>query len=340
MSHNNSKLNKPIAGMNILFFSPCFFGYEDKIANKMRELGAKVDAFDVRSVTKAWERALLKISPQIFDGKTEKYYADIISKVRKTKYDYVLFIKCDMPTERVLANFRNQFKNAKFCLHMWDSVRNIPNIKKKFKYFDYVSSFDRLDCRKYPNLHFRPLYYCDQYKKEPRTEGFEYDLCFIGTIHSDRWKILREIKRQAEDRGLKIYYYLYLQSKFIYWFYKITKVDFRDAQISQFRFDKISSEEIAQKVDKSKVIIDIQHPGQNGLTIRIIEMLGMNKKLMTTNKDIVNYDFYNEANIQVIDRKKPYLAGVTEETYRKLDENIYNKYSLESWIYGALGING
>lgn len=331
-------IGSPIAGKKILFFSPAFFGYEDKIADKMRELGAKVDAFNVRSVTKAWERAILKVNPQIFDRKTEKYYADIYSRIRKTDYDYVLFVKCDMPTKRVLHNFRMRFKNAKFCLYMWDSVKNIPNVEKKFEYFDYISSFDRKDCKNYEQLHFRPLYYCDQYKKEPRTECFEYDICFIGTIHSDRWKILKEIKKQAENRGLRLYYYPYLQSKSIYWIYKLTKPEFRDTDISQFKFEKISSEETAEKVDKSKVIIDIQHPDQSGLTIRTIEMLGMNKKLMTTNEDIVNYDFYDENNIQVIDRRRPRIGDTIDGAFVTLSEDLYNNYSIESWIYEVLGI--
>ena len=31
-------------------------------------------------------------------------------------------------------------------------------------------------------------------------------------------------------------------------------------------------------------------------------MIGLKKKLITTNKDIVNYDFYNSNNIMVVDR--------------------------------------
>lgn len=86
-----------IKGKKILFFSPVFFGYEDKIAAKMRELGAKTDFFDVRSVTKAPERALLKINPELFHKKTEAYYARIFSKIRYTRYDYILMMLGSKP---------------------------------------------------------------------------------------------------------------------------------------------------------------------------------------------------------------------------------------------------
>ena len=327
-----------IKGKKILFFSPVFFGYEDKIAAKMRELGAKTDFFDVRSVTKAPERALLKINPELFHKKTEAYYARIFSKIRYTRYDYILIVKCDMPTERVLRLFKKHFKQAKFCLHMWDSVKNIPNVKKKFKYFDYITSFDRNDCCNYPQLHFRPLYYCDEYRKENRKDGFEYDFCFIGTVHSDRWRILKELRQQARNKGLRVYYYPYLQSRFIYLFYKLIKPEFRNTNIGEFKFEKISSQQIADMAEKSKVIIDIQHPEQTGLTIRTIEMVGMNKKILTTNADIRNYDFYNAKNIHVIDRNHPLLGDNFCSEYDMLDERLYEKYSLESWIYDVLGI--
>ena len=337
MSVSEAK-RKGLTGKKILFFSPAFFGYEDKIKNKMLELGAEVDSYDVRSVVSAFERAVLKMNQNIFKRRTEKYYAKILSGIKTKKYDYVFFIKCDMPTERILKIYRKCFKNAKFCLHMWDSIENIPGIENKFKYFDFISSFDRLDCETYPELHFRPLYFCDEYRREEkRTEEYDYDLCFIGTIHSDRWKILKELKRQSEEKNLRIFYYPYLQSKFIYYFYRFIKPEFWDSTIDEFYFEKLSGDMISKKVDKSKIVIDIQHPRQNGLTIRTIEMIGMNKKMITTNQDIRNYDFYNPENICILNRRKPALNMNFKSDYMTLDKALYNKYSLESWIYEVLG---
>lgn len=67
--------------------------------------------------------------------------------------------------------------------------------------------------------------------------------------------------------------------------------------------------------------------------MRTIEMIGLKKKLITTNKDIVNYDFYNENNILVVDRNNFKLdTDFINKPYQELDERIYKKYSLESWI--------
>lgn len=327
-----------LTGKRILFFSPAFFGYEDKIKKKMLELGTKVDSFDERSVVRASGRALLKLNRDIFNQRTENYYAKILSIVKKKNYDYVLFVKCDMPTERILKIYRKCFKKAKFCLHMWDSIKNIPGIEKKFKYFDFISSFDRMDCKECPELHFRPLYFGDEYRREENaTEEYDYDLCFIGTIHSDRWKILKQIKKQSEMKEIRIFYYPYLQSKFVYYFYRLIKPEFWGTSIDEFRFEKLSSELVSDKVAKSRTVIDIQHPGQTGLTIRTIEMIGMNKRLITTNQDIKNYDFYDQENICIIDRRNPVINMNFELDYKPLDKELYYKYSLEAWIYEVLG---
>lgn len=222
---------------------------------------------------------------------------------------------------------------------MWDSIDNIPNINKKLNLFDYVSSFDRKDCINNPSINFRPLFYCDDYKAtNDLKQKYKYDISFIGTIHSDRYKILKEIEKSTKKQNLKLYMYPFLQSKFIYYFYKITKKEFRDTTINNFKFEKISSSDISNIVDRSRIIIDIQHPNQTGLTMRTIEMIGMKKQIITTNKDIVNYDFYDSRNIFILDREKLNidLKSLFIE-YSPIKEEIYQKYSLEYWVYDVLG---
>lgn len=332
-------MEQTLTDKRILFFSPAFFGYENKIKEKMEEMGAKVDLFDERSVSKNYEKALLKISPNIFNKKTEAYYFNILNLVKSEQYDYVLFVKCDMPTVKVLKEYKRVFSKAKICLHMWDSIDNIPNIRKKMYIFDYISSFDRKDCIDNENINFRPLFYCDDYKANSNYERhYKYDIAFIGTIHSDRYKILKEIEKYAKKEKLYIYKYPFLQSKFIYYFYKLIKKEFRSTNIKEFRFNKISSQDIANIVDQSRIIIDIQHPKQTGLTMRTIEMIGMKKKIITTNKDIVNYDFYDSRNIFVLDRNDLNISlGTFSNKYFDVDDSVYNRYLLESWIYEVLG---
>lgn len=327
-------MSKFLEGKKILLFSQYFFGYEEKITKKMRDLGAGVSLYDEMSVKTPFERALLKISSGLFKNKTEKYYNDILEREKNNHYDYIVFIDCEMPTANVLKNYKSTFKEARFCLHMWDSIDNLKGVEGKFKFFDHITSFDRKDAAVY-KLGFRPLFFCDEYRATGKKRDYKYELSFIGTIHSDRYSIIKELKKSSKS----FYLYPYLQSRFIYYFYKLTKKTFRNTKITDFKFDKIDSLSIARVVDESCAILDIQHPRQTGLTMRTLEMLGMKKKIVTTNTDIINYDFYKPNNICVIDRVNPVVPdGFYNREYENLDDDIYEYYSIGRWIVDVLGV--
>ena len=106
---------------------------------------------------------------------------------------------------------------------------------------------------------------------------------------------------------------------------------------STFSFDKMSAAEIAKVVDESRIILDVQHPKQTGLTMRTIEMIGMNKKLITTNESIRRYDFFYADNVAVVDRNDVKIPeGFIKIPYRPLPKDIYEKYSLKIWILEVL----
>ena len=307
------------------------------IADKMREMGAVVDVYDVRAVTSAKDRALLKISPAFFKKKSLRYYENIIDENKDKEYDYILVVKCDMTPISVLKKLKTVFPNAKLCLNLWDSVENIPGVIEKFKYFDTLHSFDLDDCEKYPVLKFRPLFFGDQFRKAEHKGEYKYDISFCGTIHSDRYAVIKQVQKIAEEEGMKCYWFLYLQSKFIYKFYKLIKKEFRGVNESVFSFDKMSAAEIAKIVDESRIILDIQHPKQTGLTMRTIEMIGMNKKLITTNESIKKYDFYNSNNVAVVDRNAVKIPkNFITTSYQALPKEVYEQYSLKSWILEVL----
>lgn len=326
-----------LSGKRILFFAPAFFGYEHIIKQKMIDMGAKVDFYDERSISSSYEKAILKVMPSLLYRKTKKYYKKILQKNAKKKYDYIFFIKCEMTPKSILQELRNKYPNAKMCLYLYDSIRNVKGIESKFQYFDKVLSFDRKDCENNPNMIFRPLFYSDQYVAKDNNEKYIYDICFIGTIHSDRYKIIKEVQKFCKENNIKAYWFLFLQSKFMYYFYKLTKKEFRGANIETFSFDKMSGQDISEVVSQTNIILDVESPKQTGLTMRTIEMLGMKKKLLTTNRDIVNYDFYDKNNICCVDRNNVKLRKkFFDSKYMEVDKEIYDRYYLENWIKDIL----
>ncbi|MGX8940169.1 hypothetical protein ACWWJF_05820 [Symbiopectobacterium sp. Eva_TO] len=61
-----------------------------------------------------------------------------------------------------------------------------------------------------------------------------------------------------------------------------------------YKNQSLDYKENIQKVIESDVVIEINHPGQDGLTLRTIEALAFNKKIITNNIKIMQYDFYTD----------------------------------------------
>ncbi len=320
-------------GKKILFFSANFFGYQEEITSKLRSLGAEVDPYDERPKNTFWYKALIRLDKRLLKKRLDDYYDEIIECTRKTEYDFVFFLKAEAISGNKLRKLKEIQASSKFILYMWDSIENCPSVQKLFGLFDRIYSFDSTDVRANKDLSFRPLFYLDDYQKLDNSNKKSYDISFIGTGHTDRFEIVSKIKRQCDNNNLNYYFFVYLQDLKIYYARKLFSKAFRFAKKTDFSFKSLKKDEILTIIGESKCVLDIERPVQRGLTMRTIEVLGARKKLITTNKDIVNYDFYNRANIFVIDRAEPKIElEFINGGYKALPKPIYEKYSIGSWL--------
>lgn len=334
--------NKPLAGKRILFFAPKFFGYEVAIANKLQELGAQVMQFDERPKNNFLTKALIRIDRNIIKRTITQYYKNILSQTQQQKFDYVFVVNLEAMTPEIVALLRNQQPQAKFILYMWDSIKNKKPAQLAFKLFDWCYSFDKNDASTLPNVNFRPLFFIDEFDSKTwnTKTNILYDLCFIGTVHSDRYNLVKSVKKQADSLGLKTYFYLYFHNKILFYYKKARDIKFYNARVSEFEFSPISAVDLAQKIKESGAVLDVQHPHQTGLTMRTLEMLGASKKIVTTNKHIVEYDFFNPQNIAIIDRENPKIdASFFKSEFVEVDNNIRERYSIGGWLLEIFKMN-
>lgn len=322
----------------ILFFCNDFFNYREEIYIKLKEYGYNVLLFNERPSNKALVKFVLRFFPHFSKIITYPYYKKILKKIKnEIKIDIVFFIKCEIAPMFFLRKLKKDF-NPKFILYLWDSINHTPDYKTKLKFFDEIFSFDKVDCQKYKKIQFVPLFYLDTYQGREQNKNI-YDFCFVGTIHSDRLKLLTEIKSICEKNDLKYYYYMFLPTKWAYYFYKIKQYKiFKGYKINDFKYERLSSKEVANLYSKSKIIIDAEKNNQNGLTIRTFEVLASEKKLITTNISIKEYDFYLEDNIYVIENEINEIPkSFFLNKFIKIDESFINEYSLDKWIQKVIG---
>ena len=99
------------------------------------------------------------------------------------------------------------------------------------------------------------------------------------------------------------------------------------------------SDQLTATLKQSKAVVDIQHPKQTGLTMRTIEMLGANKKIITTNSDIKHYDFYHPNNICIVKRNNVVVPTEFMTTpFVLVDERIKERYSINYFVLDILGL--
>lgn len=319
----------------ILFFSANFFGYEREIKNKLSQLGANVDFYNERPKNSFWYKALIRINKKILKRRIEKYYRNIIASTLQKNYDYVFFLKAEVITLKLLHELKENQKQAKYILYMWDSIKNCESVKELLPEFDKILTFDRNDAKRNPIFIFRPLFYLDDYMRI--SEGNQkpiYDISFIGTGHTDRFRIVLKIKEFCMRNNFSSYFFIYLQDIKVYWVKKIFDKEYRKhGKRKNFSFSPLSKQQVLDIIQKSKCVLDIERSVQTGLTMRTIEVLGAKKKLITTNEDIKHYDFYHENNILIINRNDPKIdISFFKENYNEINEYIYKKYSLTSWL--------
>jgi hypothetical protein len=319
------------SGKNVLFFSPKSFNYEFEIKKSIEDLGANVDYYDERPSNETWVKAAIRINSKIVKNIIAKYYDEIINANKTKLYSYILFINIESPSNEIMDKLKKTYPDATFLLYLWDSILHRPYPLKLLKYFDAVYTYDRPDSIKY-NFSFRPLFYLPEYTNIS-NELLHYDISFIGTIHSDRFGILNDIKKQCSQLNLNALWFFYIHNNAMFYRMKFSRIENLPARKRDFSFSPLKKDSVVKILQESRIIVDFQHPENNGLTMRTLEALGLKKKLITTNKDIVNYDFYNPNNICVIDRQKPIIdKNFINSDYTEIPSNIYAKYSISSWV--------
>ncbi|WP_394234990.1 lipopolysaccharide biosynthesis protein [Niallia oryzisoli] len=323
----------------ILFLCPLFFNYHKKLIKAMESMGAEVKFFDERPSNTVLSKALLRINPNFVKVQIKKYYEEMTMKIQDEKFDYIFICQAEATPKSFLRNVKNMNPQAKMVLMLWDSVANKVNTLEKLEFFDVVYSFDKKDCDKL-GLTFRPLFFDEEYEQIAEENSLlVYDLFFVGTVHSDRYQILKKVKEQFEKNHSKVFYFLYIPTKLMYYQRKWLTDELKDSHISEFSFVGMPSDQLTAKLKQSKTVVDIQHPKQSGLTMRTIEMLGANKKMITTNADIENYDFYHPNNICIIDRNNVVVpAEFIQSPYVPVNEEVKERYSITYFVLDILGL--
>lgn len=321
-----------LRGKNILMFSP--YGatkhYGEAIKEELEKRGAVVCGYDERpsqnSLVKIVIRLLKKRIPQIFD----RYISRVIAENKGQSFDYILICRGEAFTPLTIQHLRKEFPSAKVLLYFWDILR-CADVRFNIPHADRAMSFDPQDAEENNGLEFRPTFFVKEYKDVNKLPSGKNDVCFIGTLHSNRHKIIKRIEKSFTDQGFRFYKYLYVPSPLVYIKDFITKFPY--ISLSEVHFTPISVPDTVKVLNETKAIFDINYTAQKSLSTRAYEAMAARRKYITTNPEVQKYEFYNPNNIAVVDLNDIKLSkDFIEKPFEDVPSEILYHYSVAGLV--------
>lgn len=307
----------------VLIIAPEYMGYIVKVALELRKC-KDVEVIDIHIpvykypniATKFQNLFLKKISKDLKFKYRENYISEIIGN---QSFDTIFIIRPDLFSIIFLKKLKIKCKI--FKTYFFDGVDRFPKKIKTIPLFDEVFSFEPKDCKKYGFTFITNFIYEGKFKTIYK-QNTKYDVFNITSYDRKRYPLLLKIasllKKQQQP----------------YKFIVKTEKKIDNKGLLEIISESIPLNDVKTYIQKSKCMLDLAviHKHQ-GLTFRVFEAMGLNKKIITNNKDIINYDFYNPQNILVINTENPVISNhFLNSPYDPVPESIYKKYTLKSWI--------
>lgn len=246
----------------------------------------------------------------------------LIQRLEKLEIqDHILVIRADLLNISTVIKIKKYTKNI--LANFNDHTEKFPRIKKVAPYFDKVFSFQKNDVERYGFTFLTNYIYFEKPPIKDSSSEIKWQVFNVSRLDS-RVDLLEKISKSLNQ--LKITNRIIAVGSNKFRKYKIHNLEHTTLYMPV--------EEVQSLIMKSNVMLDVvRRNDQSGLSFRVFESMMYGKKLITSNADILNYDFYNPNNILVVNKEASNITKEFFETeYQDLNEDIYNKYTIKSWV--------
>jgi hypothetical protein len=245
--------------------------------------------------------------------------------IQKTLREYDKIILFDCIGSALLHHplFAAQ-KEKKTFVYYWNPLPDNPALASMVaelkNYHKDVCSFQKSDCEKYGMTYHATMYAPPPEIPQP---PISWDVVFLGAV-KNRLEELRTIYQACRSQNL--------QTKF--------KLGSDDPALQEKREgwvvakDWVSyAEEYIDWVRRSRCILDVNQLGQTGFSLRVMESIFFNKKLITNNPDVRGSDFYRPENVFILgEEDMEQLKSWIEIPFVPVPEEIKAEYTFERWL--------
>ncbi|PRD54427.1 hypothetical protein [Sphingobacterium gobiense] len=327
----------------IILAIPQSFSLHEAFIKQLESLGLQiidisyiVDNFKYKNLQQRLYNSFRKLFLKDYEYKNTLKAKLAEDKIQKAlsgidKVDYALFIRPDFYTFDIIEKVKKIAD--KTVGYQWDGLNRFPNAYSRINLFERFFVFDPEDLRASGTLPITNFY-------------FDYSLDENGAAASDVFFLATYIESRMEEI-YKFFNTVNLLSLNVNALIYTTKEEIADYVHKVCPSLKVITNTIPydsnlKLAKRSNIIIDFAHNIHNGLSLRVFEAIGYDKKLITTNKFVRDYDFYNPANILVLeDEYTPEsIKEFIEIPYEPLDSQVKEKYGFTNWIKYLFNIEG
>lgn len=304
----------------ILFIAPPFYEYPKLIKEEFERRGYIVDFYKSYPTN-----FFYKLSDFLHFKKGQRYFINhfthnILDSIRAS-YQCVFIIKASVLGCEFLDKLKSRVA-APFVQYIWDDLKFDKGAKNTFPYFDKILSYNPQDCAT-EGLSLRTNFYSPYEFEKDKT----VDLFFVASYKPNRLEFIKKILPEVNKNKLTCCFNM-----------KCSIIMFMlTPQLWKYRqfmvFHPIKYNKMMETLGSARAMIDVSEKNQNGLTTRPFEALHVDTKIITTNKDIIKYDFYQENNVLVIDEESPVIdINWFNTPYTQIPEAIIKNYSVTAFV--------
>jgi len=264
---------------------------------------------------------MTKLQKRLFFGRFQWFSGMYMGDWKKTIRDYDTVIIFDSALTRQLVRFvRSVNRECDIRIWLW----NTDPIDKDIYGGCEIYTFDRLFAEKY-GYEYIPQFYFDGVcgNRADVTPGV-----FFAGYDKGRYDELKNIASLLDEHHITHRFIMRKENGASY------LVDDRVVLIDE----DIDYPDLLDQMTAYSCLLELNKNGQSGLTLRALEALFNSRKLITNNKDIIKYDFYNPGNI--------FLLGIDDESrledfvrspFESVDDDVKSRYSFRNWISKITG---
>jgi hypothetical protein len=213
----------------------------------------------------------------------------------------------------------------KYIAYLYDSVSRCPVKHLLDGVFDEIFSFDKVDVATYGFSEINNYIYFNAPEKATiQKQNFIY----IGSI-DNRLKFLNDFGEHLKKQQQSFLFYAIGKKAFIN---KLKQLFLGKNKNIIFQKKRFSQNETLKMYAESEIIVDLVRDNQSGLSFRIFEAIGLQKKIITNNFSIQQYDFYSPNTIYIIDKNMHFDSTIYFTNYESVPQNTYQKYFISEWI--------